>query len=485
MVGSLCTLVIFFVLANLAKPVWDIDTYWHLASGRFFAQTGTFPRVDPFGTTATIDAGRSIILNQYWLAQVLLYGAYLLCGDYGIILLRSSLFFLLFALILYRFRAATTGKIFLLPLLLLLGSVAGYFTGDRPQLFSFFFFAVLICQLEAVFRRDETPGRRTGTLLTIPLLMLLWANMHPGYLLGVLVILLYLAVDGYQRLRAGKKFDRSLYALLLATPILTGLNPNGYTLFMEVVRFENSEMQGRTSEYLPPWRLFPEMRLYAYWLYAATLLAVVFLRRKTVAIMHLILFAMLFLLSLRSFRYVPFFVFGTAVCLPDYLAFVPVRKFLAAGLLLVSVVVIGLQLEPALQTVKAMLANPVDATRFPQKTVDYMREKRLSGRVFNHINFGGYLIWQLFPDCRMMIDGRNLNKSALTDYTRILWLPAESMALLDSRQIDLVVIPEQNPFSRERYPLFDLLAQSPAWRLVYRDTISSLFMRSGSPLPPP
>lgn len=481
--GCLGAPIFLFVFANLCGSVWDIDAYWHLASGKYVFGAGSLPQVDPFGTTERIDTGREAILSQYWLAQVVLYGSYLLFIDYGIILLRCFLFLLIFTLVAYRFKAADIEKLFFLPFLLLLGFVAGYFNGDRPQLFSFLFFTLLICQLEAVSTKDKSATRRTAILVSVPLLLLVWANMHPGYLLGVLVILLYLIVDFYKCLRNGTKIDRSMYALLLAAALLTGLNPNGYALFVDVMRFEGTELQGRTSEYMPPWQLFPELRLSAYWIYSAVLVLVIFVRHKSVKLVHLILFAVLFVLSLRATRYIPFFVFGTAVLLPGYLSFARGKKILAAALLLLCFVVVGFQGAPALQKIKGVNLNPVDGSRFPQKVVAYMQEKGLSGHVFNHINFGGYLIFHLFPDCQMMIDGRNLNKDALTDYTRILWLPAVSEALLDARQVDLVVIPERNPFSKEHYPLFDLLRRSPAWQMVYREETAALFVRTADSSP--
>lgn len=469
-------LLLLFILLWLARPIWDIDTYWHLATGRHFAETWKFIYEDPFGT-ASADPSRGSLFNLYWLAQLVFYASYQLCGDYGIILLRLGVFASIFSLVFLRFHAFPEARLYLPFVFVLMGFLSVNFTGDRPNLFSFLFAPVLILQLEAVFTRGTASPRERLTLMSVPLLMVFWANMHGGYILGSVIILLYLGAGFYQSWRTGTPLLWLPSLILLAAILVTGLTPNGFSPYFGVASFEGSELQGRTSEYLPPWTFSLDTGFWAYWLYGALLVFVVVARRRVVALRHLLLFVLLLCMSLRATRYVPLFVFGTAVCLPLYLSCRYQVKNLAMSAVAACVIAIAFNFPLVLQNVRSILASPNDRNRFPVEIVNYLKGQDLSGRIFNHLNFGGYLLWELPPSFKVFIDGRILNANVFKDYTRILWLPAEIDKLLASHQVNLVVIPERNPHTSERYPLFDHLSRSPGWVLLTKDRSGVLFSR--------
>jgi hypothetical protein len=56
------------------------------------------------------------------------------------------------------------------------------------------------------------------------------------------------------------------------------------------------------------------------------------------------------------------------------------------------------------------LKNPsleiTDNGRFPANAVNFLKEKKLGGNIFNEFNWGEYLIWHLYPQCKVAIDGR-------------------------------------------------------------------------------
>jgi hypothetical protein len=111
--------------------------------------------------------------------------------------------------------------------------------------------------------------------------------------------------------------------------------------------------------------------------------------------------------------------------------------------------------------------------------------------MFNTYEYGGYLIWRLWPQQRVFVDGRALNESVYKDYRGILYnsgstpnvLGAECQRLLDRYAVRVIVMNTFEYATGAFYPLA-LALGSPAtsdWKLVYEDPQSLVFLRD----PPP
>src|SRR5262249_46227228 len=57
--------------------------------------------------------------------------------------------------------------------------------------------------------------------------------------------------------------------------------------------------------------------------------------------------------------------------------------------------------------------------KYPEKAADFILEHKLKGRIFNTYGQGGYLIWRLWPDQQVLLDGRALNEAVYWDYNRM------------------------------------------------------------------
>src|SRR4029077_4146611 len=104
---------------------------------------------------------------------------------------------------------------------------------------------------------------------------------------------------------------------------------------------------------------------------------------------------------------------------------------------------------------------------------------------------GGYLIWRLWPQQRVFIDGRSLSETVYRDYNQIL-INAGSFAdqvsgpreeLLNRYGVQVVVMNTMDYVSGALYPLAIALANpiSTEWELVYDDSQAVIFLRR----PPP
>ena len=95
-----------------------------------------------------------------------------------------------------------------------------------------------------------------------------------------------------------------------------------------------------------------------------------------------------------------------------------------------------------------------------------------SGRLLNSYNWGGYLIWRLYPERLVFIDGRvDLYASkVLDDFVRVYKVRENWSEVLDDYQVDTVLCERQATLSA-------LLTESSSWDLVYSDDIAALFRR--------
>ena len=96
--------------------------------------------------------------------------------------------------------------------------------------------------------------------------------------------------------------------------------------------------------------------------------------------------------------------------------------------------------------------------------------------MFNTYNWGGYLIWSLYPRVPVFVDGRTdlyaLNSQVLDDYTAVHWVRPGWEQILDRYGVGFVIT--------ERTGLLDtMLAQADGWQATYHDEISAIYVRIG------
>lgn len=123
----------------------------------------------------------------------------------------------------------------------------------------------------------------------------------------------------------------------------------------------------------------------------------------------------------------------------------------------------------------------VQDKKFPAGAVAFIKAHNLSGKMFNTMNWGGYLIWQLPGIVTPFIDGRMLDPARVKPYTHILWTTPDGQRSFEQSGFDLALIPYANAYTRERYPVINYLLNHPEWQVVYQDAAGYLFIRRDKP----
>ena len=397
---------------------------------------------------------------------MLFYAAYRTGGFAGMVLFRGALlaaFCALAGLVTYR-RAGG----FYLPLAAAFATagVATDFALDRPYLITFLFLAATVAILE--YRR---------AMWLLPVLFLIWANCHGGYFLGWLALGAYAAEALWARWRMKPAADnRVLWMASAASFLISGANPNGFRVPQILLHYRSSYLTSRLLEWSPP-RLWPPGE---FTLLLAGAAVVLLWRRREVRVVDWLLFAAFAAAALAAGRNTIFIGFLAPVLIACYFPWkrnLPAPVQWGAAALLLAGLGMGIGSGRFFQLRAA-------EWRYPRGAADFLLAHHVTGPLFNTYEYGGYLIWRLWPHQRVFIDGRALSESLFLDYARILYNHDESggksaQELLDQYGIRTIVMNSFEYAGGLVYLLAPALSdpRQTEWKLVYSDPAALIFMR--------
>ena len=410
--------LLFLVVSSAIFKISTFDVWWHLAYGKLIFETGEIPRTDVFSFTAA-GAERT---DHEWGFQVLVYALHRLGGGVALILAKA-LWLALIAILVHRFVRRETG---LSPAGAALALVPFILAGHnrfvlRPDVLSLGLSVVLA---GALFRRRAS-SLTLKDLGWVPLVFALWANLHGGLIVGVVLLALFIAGRVVElflaRLRGSPVVADGRPALptllgLLPLSLAGGLvNPFFHRVYGVPFHITSLHESGifRNLEWQPP--QWP-----AHWLFFLTVAVsgvVAAARWRSPDWPALLNLAFVAFIALRYVRNLAFFGFLAPIFLAAMIAVRPVQdeaapdrrdrlsRLLPAPLAVAVLVLLGLSF---------LAGNPrfanglgVDDRRLPVAAVDFLETSKPPGRLLNAHAFGGYAIWRLYPETRVFIDGRD------------------------------------------------------------------------------
>ena len=485
----LVTIIVFTAIFAMAiRFPLDTDGWWHLRSGRWIVENGAIPRVDPFSHTRL----GAPWIDHSWLAQLLIYAVYAAGGFGALTVLVAFLVTIAFAFVWLQCRE---GERWLRAFVFFVAAVAsGIIWSARPQMISFVLAAVVAFLLYS-FKH----GRRR-IIWGLPLVMLLWANVHGGFAIGFILIVAYLFGEvGNLLLGAGSAEDveaqqlgwgglRQLIIVAILSFLALALNPNGAQMWLYPLRTVGiGILQDFIAEWQPP--DFHQLYLHPFiWLLLAALTAFGLAGRRA-DFTDLTLVAVFTYLSLLAVRNVPLFALVLAPIIVHYgttaiwrlerwkgVAWPISRERPASGsrlalnwlLLCLILLASGLYAMQGVQAAGPESANPED---LPAAAVDYLQEQQPPGPIFNNYNWGGYLIWRV-PEYPVYVDGRTdlFDDALLRRYLSIYLAERGWREQLDQDAINLVLAEPASPLARE-------LVQDAGWETLYHDAIAIVLAR--------
>ncbi len=471
--------IALFVMAT--REITDPDFGWHLRTGEFIAQTRSIPHADIFSFTV---AGHPWITHE-WLMQTGMYLLYQLDGVAALVIFFALVATLTFALVYWR----CDGRPFIAGFVVLVAAiVAAPFWGTRPHTLSLLLASAFLFFLDR-YRRDGA-GK---FLLWLPALMLIWANSHGSFALGPALIAIYLVGSAAEKiLRWGEGPARTwneiamLCAVLVLCLAAIAINPNGITLYAYPFQtLASRAIQTYIQEWQPPDFQTPAVQPFL-WFLIATVGALALSRRR-LTLTETILLVGLTYASLRASRQISIWVLVTAPILSASIAEVleslslktyptvvanPSRRAQMLNWMTLAIVALA-----ALGRVASVIANQPNAERqaYPVEAVTFIEQKNLGGPIFNRYDWGGYLIWRLYPRERVFIDGRSDLYGLTEDFVVQEYLKAYTAARdwrepLERYHVRLVLVDPQSPLAVR-------LDDDVEWSQVYADAQAVVFAR--------
>ncbi|MEJ2069346.1 MAG: hypothetical protein P8X58_02905 [Syntrophobacterales bacterium] len=464
--GALAASFTLFCLATTYPP---LDLWGYLAFGRLYWTGRSFPYQDVFAYVPTLKPW----VYHEWLTGVVFYPLSIAAGAVGLQTLKYCLGLgtvaLAYATARRRGASQVAATLFVLLTALILGR--GY-SAVRAQIFTFFFFVLVLYILERV-----RLSQRWGGLMWLPLILVPWANFHGGFVAGLGLIVLYALGEAL----SGRPFWPYVLTLVFAT-LATLINPYGleyWSYLAKALTMPRPEIR----EWLPIWQAYRSgvYHLSSLLIFVALILFALFVmrRKEKWELTEILVWVVTLGLSLWSVRHIPFFVLALCALLPpalkyyeDYLSlrlkthalFSSVRRVFAGVLLVLSAVILVIFFTRAPFSLIAGPYYPVGATR-------YLIYNHLSGNLLVYYDWGEYIIFDLYPHFRVAMDGRYETvypPKVCQIYWDFCFARPNWKAFLEQYPPDFILWPPNKPITR-------LLTRDPAWRIVYSDKFCILF----------
>jgi hypothetical protein len=464
-------------LSRSPVPIFEGDTWYDILAGEDLLRTHVWPTSESY--SFTIQGNGSI--SYQWLAQVLwaltdhLGGLRALAG-----LLMALVALLMLLLYYYAYLRCGNCKAAFLACLVLLPLITPFIT-LRPQLLGYVFLLITMICLER-FREGHARA-----LWPLPLLFLLWVNIHGSFVLGLFVLGVYWAsgLVGFRhgsleaiRWTPGQRLQLAKIALF--SVIALTITPYGTRLAAYPLQLVSASPLGiaRITEYQPLGAFGDLLKLFLALLLLFVLAQAVL--GPAYRLEELVLLLVAIYGAFVHLRLLLFFVLVFAPLLATLLArWVPTYERTKDRYLL-NAVLIGLaalalaKIFPSQADLESVVAGA-----FPRGAVEYLKRHPFRGRMFNDDFWGGYLIRSLGREHEIFIDGRSQlyeEAGVFSDYLRIGDLDRDTPLLLRKYGVEACLI-------RSGSPLATYLSVSPDWELMFSDDVSSLFLikRSGRP----
>lgn len=477
---------LLLIFSVSAQPISDPDFWWHLKTGEYIVENRSIPHTDIF---STLRLGSEWVTHE-WLSEVFMYGVFRALGFGGLIVVFSLLITVAFGIAYQRCRQLARNR-YVAGFALLLAAAATLPTwGVRPQMFSLLFASIFISFLDRYLRSE--PMRSIWWLAP---LMVLWVNLHAGFALGLVLIVLtiigllldylWLHQDSFPDL--WRRVRRLCWLLIICVAGVC-LNPNGPRIYSYPFEtFSSYAMMQYIEEWRSPDFHNPQFQLLSL-LFLATFSALT-LSSKRVRPSQLLLLAATGWATLRSGRNVVFFSLVAMPLLAEHswalISNHPWgsrfdvtenrdREGRPSRNLVFNVLLFGVALGVgALGVAYAVRRQPaVEAQEFPAAAINFIRQQKPPQPIFNEYTWGGYLIWKLYPDYRVYIDGRAdvYGDKFVQDFLGIHDGNQAWRERLDTYGVRTV-------FVKPNVALASLLRQDDGWQKVFEDKQAVIFVR--------
>jgi hypothetical protein len=480
----------------------DAGIGWHIRTGQLILATNPIPRVDPFSTLA----------GQEWFAWEWLYdaiagGLEMAVGLNGVVLFTALVLAVVFS---WSFRLLIrrgTNVLLAVVLVLLAASASMIHFLARPHVVSWLFTLAWFWILDSSDNAGAgARARRVRPLWLLPLTMLVWVNMHGGFLLGFALLAIYWVgaaweslrpsgdrfEDVFQKIQAGKR-AWTLFLTGSLSALATLFNPYGLRLHVHIYRYlTNRFLIDHIDEFQSPNFHYVAQKCFAV-LLLVTLLALAAKGREVRLSDGLVVWFAVYS-GLYASRNIPVSSLLLILIIGPWLsdgmdrlaghfgsrsstAFFQRMQRMELTLRghLWPIAAFALTCWIAAHGGKLGKTSLMDAhfseKRFPVAAVNSLAKQNLKGAILSPDYWGGYLIYRLYPQSRVVVDDRHdfYGEDFFKLYLKMVHLEPGWKDFLQQHPAQHVLLPKDSA-------LANLLLEAPGWTPIYRDEVAIVFV---------
>jgi hypothetical protein len=411
---GLAVLLLFVTLERLATTKADPDLWGYLAFGRLFWTSGHFPYQDIFSYIPTLPRW----VYHEWLTGVLFYPIYQAVGSTGLQLLKFGLGLFTLGMVFLtarRLKADVLGTI--LGLFIIQGFLTIGYSPVRAQVFTYAFYALTLYLLETA----RQTGRWRVLVLLAPL-QIFWCNFHGGFLAGLGLISLYALGEALSR----RPF-LPYVGVFLISALATLINPYGLEYWQYIVQAVTMP-RPEITEWASVFKAYQtgiDRGELLYLITVATIFGSLAWWVRWRDLTAILASCLTLYLGIRHTRHIVFFLLLTGAYLPAILTrflekiasdpkLISVGKRLGWKIPMVVVIVLITSFGAKIVSSNPLSLNipPLPEKKrnldiyYPVGAVEYIKNHHVMGNLLTEFEWGEYLIWNLFPQCKVALDGR-------------------------------------------------------------------------------
>ena len=485
-IGEVIFLTIFLCLSfDLhSRLLADGDTAWHIRVGEYILDTHSVPTEDIYSHRSP-----PIPFTAHeWLSELVMATVYRFSGLSGLVVFFA---FIIASIYYFVFKIEQRKNYNILvvvgvSVLIIAPSIIHWLA--RPHIFSLLFFLIYYHVLNQYQFED-----RNRMLLLIPL-MLLWINMHGGFLVGFLLLGTFLAGNMIQTF-THKKTERYLFKEKTRTIAFTIIgclcasliNPYGYHLLIFPLKFfSQTLMIHNVNEFLSP--NFHNLPIKLFEFVMLTAILVICLSKDRMKIIEVLLLVGFLHMALYSVRYILLFVIivtpvltrqiqillsGSSSKLSTYV------KNKGAGISEIdkkssgSVWILSIVIAVSILTVSGKISHSFNDNKKPLAAIEFLMKNKIPGNMMNSDEFGDLLIYKAYPEYKVFIDGRMdmYGEKKLKEYSDIIFFNTGWEKIIEKYNVNWMIIPTKSGHSR-------YLLVNDYWKLIYSDKVANIFIRN-------
>jgi len=488
-VALLCALL-FTPLS--VKLLGDAGIGWHIRTGQQILHSRSIPRLDSFS---------SVMQGKPWFAWEWLYDVVVgllesvsrLNGPvWFTAIVIATVFAWVFRIVVSR--GADILAALILCLLAMSASTIHFLV--RPHVLSWLFTVVWLWILDSTEQGSfGSRDLRDRKLWFLPLVMLVWVNVHGGFLLGFALLSIYWfgalwtwwrtnasrLEESLQKIAARKR-TRDLTWIGVASAFTSLLNPYGWKLHQHIYGYlSNRFLMDHIDEFQSP--NFHGTAQRCFLVLLLLVVGVLMARGRKLRVSQALTILLAVYAGLYASRNIPVAsILLTMIAAPLFPGISHFRG--VAGRMmkveselkghlwpLFAVVLTGVLLANDGRVGSKQLVNAhFDPNRMPAEAVSFLRDRNAKGAILSPDYWGGYLIYQLYPQNDVVIDDRHdlYGEGFLRSYLTLMHVEPGWENFLKSHR-DCVLLPRNSALAA-------ILGKTPEWRAVYSDNVAIVFM---------